>query len=261
MSDATVDIVGLTSRALPQPVPDSTSSGPGRMGRTRELYTLSIVPTKHLLADEGSYYVATTPTPGTGIAMTISTAFSDTVAMFAIKNSDDRSNPQAKRIYLDYLRLILLGTAPTAVISRHFAIKRSPATDREPVTAANKTLMVPVNLAGASGRASICRPLSYSAAAAMTVPASAVSDPVLCRAGLPTGLGISGDEYVLKFGGEDMSHKVGLTAVRATDPARIITHAPPIIIEPGEWVVIHEWCLTEATNGPSFEHELAWWER
>lgn len=261
MSDATVDIEGVTSRALPQAVADNVPSGPGRMGRQRELYTLGLIPTKHLLADEGSYFVATTPVPGTGIAMTISIAFSDTVAMFALKNTDDKANPAAKRIYLDYLRLILLGTAPTAVVGRHIAIKRSPLTDREPVTAANKTLMTPVNMAGAAGRASICRALSYSAAAAMTVPASVASDPVLCRASLPTGLGISGDEYVVKFGGEDMSHKVGLTAARAADPARIITHAPPIIIEPGEWIVIHEWCLTEATNGPTFEHELAWWER
>lgn len=249
------------ARGMPTARADGQQHERPRGGRFGEQYNLSLVPTKHLLADEGSYFVATTPTPGTGIAMTISTAFSDTVAMFAIKNTAPPTDPAAKRIYLDYLRLILLGTAPTAVVSRHFAIKRSPVTDREPTTAANKTIMTPVNVAGQAGRASIARPLSYSAAAAMTVPASLASDPVVCRAALPTGLGVSGDEYVLKFGGEDMTPKVGLTAVRATDPARIITHAPPIIIEPGEWLVIHEWCLTEATNGPTFEHELAWWER
>lgn len=253
---------GRVSRDLPQADVDGGREGePVRIGRYDEQYNLSLVPTKHLLADEGSYYIATTPTPGTGIAMTISTGFVDTVAMFAIKNTCNPSGPLGcKRIYLDYLRLILLGTAPTAVVSRHFAFKRSPA-DREPTTAANKTIMTAVNMANAAGRGSIARPLSYSAAAAMTVPASAPSDPVVGRCALPTGLGVSGDEYVVKFGGEDMSHKVGLTAVRATDPARIITHAPPIIIEPGEWLVIHEWCLTEATNGPTFEHELAWWER
>jgi len=251
---------GRVSALLPQADIDGGRDGePVRVGKYSEQYGLSLVPTKHLLADEGSYFIATTPTPGTGIAMTISTAFSDTVAMFAIKNTE-APGPLAKRIYLDYLRLILLGTAPTAVVTRHFALKRSTA-DREPTTAANKTVMTPVNMRSGAGRGSIARVLSYSAAAAMTVPASSPGDPVVGRVGLPTGLGISGDEYFVKFGGESMPVKVGLTAVRATDPARVIGVAPPVILEPGEWLVIHEWCLTEATNGPTFEHELAWFER
>ena len=249
---------GIVSRNRPQAWPDR-AEGRFRLGRYGEQLSQSLTPTKHQLAEEGSYFVATTPTPGTGIAMTISTAFADTVAMFAIKNIADPANPASKWIYLDYLRLILLGTAPTAVVSRHFAIKRSTH-DREPTTVANRTVMTPVNVSK-SGDASIARPLSYSAAAAMTVPASVVSDPVVCRACLPTGLGITGDQYILKFGGEDMAPMTGLTATRAAAPATIVTNAPPLIIAPGEWLVFHEWCLTEATNGPTFEHELAWWER
>lgn len=262
MIDEKMELHGeVSGRGLPQAKPDNTDSGPIRFGRYDEAMVVPIVNPKIALADEGSYFVGTTPTPGTGIAMTISTSFSDTVAMFAIQNTDDEANNNNRRIYLDYLRLILSGTAPTAVVSRHFAGKRSRWVDREPTTAANKTLVTPVNIAGSSGRTSIARVLSYSAAAAMTVPASSPADPVTFRACLPTGLGVAGDEYILKFGSEDFNAKVGLTAVRATDVARITAHAPPIIIEPGEWFVLHEWCLTEATNGPTFEYELGWWER
>lgn len=257
-----VQVRGRVSRILPQADVDGGREGePIRIGRYDEPYALSLVPTKHMLADEGSYFIAGNPTPGTGIAMTISTAFSDTVAMFALKNLDGPANQASKRIYLDYLRMMLFGTPPTAQVSRQFALKRSKATDREPTTAANKTLLLPVQMAGASGRASICRPLSYSAVAAMTVPASVAADEVVARCSIPIGIGIAGDEYIVKFGGESMPGFQALTAAKAVVPGRYVTHAPPIIIEPGEWLVIHEWCLTEATNGPTFEFELGWWER
>lgn len=232
-----------------------------RVGRFGEVYTQGVVPTKHVLADEGSYFVTGSPTPGTGIAMTISTAFSDTVAMFAIKNTDSKANAGSKRIYLDYIRLMLFGTPPTAQVSRQFALKRSRSTDREPTTAANKTILIPVNQAGAAGRASVARPLSYSAAAAMTVPASVASDEVVGRCSVPTGIGIAGDEYILKFGGESQPVFQALTAAKAVVPGRYVTTLSPVIIEPDEWLVVHEWCLTEATNGPTFEFEIGWWER
>lgn len=232
-----------------------------RLDKYGETWVTPVSPTKHHLAAEGSYFVATNPTPGTGIAMTISTAFSDTVAMFAIKNLDAANNPGAKRIHLDYIKLMLFGTPPTAQVSRQFAFKRSRVTDREPTTAANKTVLTPVNQASGAGRSTIARVLSYSAAAAMTVPASVASDEVVGRASLPTGIGIAGDEYIVKFGGESMPAWQGLTAAKATVPGQYVTIAPPIIVEPEEWLVVHEWCLTEATNGPTFEFEVAWWER
>lgn len=261
MADAEVQISGQVSRNLPQAKTDNVAGDPVRVTRYDEQYSYSVFPTRHVLADEGSFFVAGNPTPGTGIAMTISTAFSDTVAMFAIKNLDNPANPAAKRIYLDYLRLMLFGTPPTAQVSQQFAIKRSKATDREPTTAANKTVLTPVNIAGAAGRTSIGRYLSYSAAAAMTVPASSPSDEVVARCSIPTGIGIAGDEYVIKFGADAGESVQGLTAAKAVVPGRYVTHAAPLIVEPGEWLVIHRWCLTEATNGPTFEFELGVSER
>lgn len=262
MSDASVLNLGINSRALPQAKPDNlVESAPARFSRYNEQMAISLTPTKHPLADEGSYFIGTNPTPGTGIAMTISTAFSDTVAMFAIKNQDNKSNQASKRIYLDYIRLMLFGTPPTAQVSRQFAFKRSKATDREPTSAANKTVITPVNMASGSGRSPIARLLSYSGVAAMTVPASLASDEVVGRCSIPTGIGIAGDEYVIKFGADAGVSVQGLTAAKAVVPGRYVTHAPPIIIEPDEWLVVHEWCLTEATNGPTFEFEIGWWER
>lgn len=253
MADASSVLAG---ESLPATVGDGVQKV-ARGGRRGETMALSLVPTKHLLAAEGSFFTATNPTPGTGISTNaVETSFSDTRGFFVMGNLDAAGG---KTIYLDYLRLILLATAPTATVSLHFAIKKSVVT-REPTTAANRTILTPAP--AKTGSSSIARPMSYANAGAMTVPASAVSDPILARLCVPTGLGIAGDEYVLFFGGPNgVDSSRGGAAVRATDPGRVVAHGPPIAIAPGEWVVIHRWWLTEATNGPNFEFELAWWER
>lgn len=261
MSDDTaVKVRG--SRTLPAAHIDGQDEDIAARGsRYGEQLAIQVGSGRQGLVDEGSYFVATNPTPGTGIAPNaVETSFSDTRGFFVIKNTEDPGNSQGKRVYLDYLKLILLATAPTATVSLHFAAKRSKIS-REPTTAANRTLLTPVPLAGAAGRASICRPMCYANAGAMTVPASAAEDPVVGRVCLPTSLGIAGDEYVLKFGADDLGAIAGLTAVRATAPARIVGQLPPVVIEPGESLVLHRWWLTEATNAPNFEFELAWYER
>jgi len=60
-----------------------TTSGRGRSSRS----------TKHLLADEGSYFIATNPTPGTALAYNIQAAFSDTVPLFYVQNNGSKANP------------------------------------------------------------------------------------------------------------------------------------------------------------------------
>lgn len=244
------------AEALPTAVADA-GAALARGGKYGEQFVLSPVPTKHVLASEGSYFTATSPTPGTTITPNaVETSFSDTRGFMVIGN---QASTGGKSIYLDYLRLILGGTAPTATVSLHFAIKKS-GSSREPTTAANRTLLTSVP--AKTGATSIARAMSYANAGAMTVPAAGASDPILARICVPTGLGVSGDEYVLFFGGPNgVDSSRGGAAVRATDPGRIVAHGPPIVIGPGEWVVIHRWWLTEATNAPAFEFELGWWER
>ena len=55
------------SRTKPQLVP-STTPIITRGSQDGALYVQSIVPTKHVLVDEGSYFVTTNPTPSTPIA-------------------------------------------------------------------------------------------------------------------------------------------------------------------------------------------------
>jgi hypothetical protein len=81
------------------------------------------------------------------------------------------------------------------------------------------------------------------------------------RGHIPTGLGITGDEYLLKFGGEDAGAISGLIATRAAATGRMTGYCSPIIIGPQQSLVIHMWWLTSATTVPTFEIEAGWWER
>src|SRR5438876_435880 len=252
-----VSMPDFTSRTKPGASPDNPSTQVfARRGKYFDTYTHPLLMTKHGLADEGSYFSAQNPTPGTGIQLNANvTAFSDTNALFVVQNTNLASNALGASIYMDYLRLLLLATAPTATVSMQFAFRKSTVS-REPTTAANRTVLTASNMRASTGIASIGKYMSYTNAGAMTVPASVAGDVQLGRCSLVTGLGIAGDEYVVKFGGEDMAPKIGLTAVRATDVARIVTHAPPIVIDPGEWLVVHMWWLTAATTAATFEFDM-----
>lgn len=251
---------GIVRRALPSPNADAGEVY-ARMGRFQEAYVLNPLPQRLVAADEGSYFIAQNPTPGTAIQLNANiTSFADTNGLFLFKNTQSASTASAKRIYLDYIKLIVAGTAPTATVSMHFAFKRG-TTDRTPSSSSAYTTLTPINACSEYGNTSICTPLSFANAAAMTLIASGSSEKFTGRATIPTGLGVTGDEYMVKFGGEPVASGRGGAAVRATDPGQIFTYAPPQIIEPAEFLAVHMWWLTAASTAASFEFEVGWWER
>src|SRR5712691_6449457 len=81
-------------------------------------------PDKQILADEGNYFVATNPTPGTAIAFAVNAAVSETAGYFlSIKNNDPANG---KRIYPDYSRLIC-AVAPVSATAGDMFIKLDSA--------------------------------------------------------------------------------------------------------------------------------------
>lgn len=225
-----------------------------RVGIYGELPTNNVWPTKHSLADEGSYFVTTNPTIGTGVTHALSTAFSATVGLFVIKNNASVSS--GIRCYLDYFRLLLTSTAATATVSQQFAFVTDTG-NRVP-TAGSQTL-TPVNVNQDDSTASQVIVYAFSAAA-LTVPA-AVSPRVVGRCSLAVSQVVTGDEYLVHCGGVDFANAPGLTAVRAAAPARLVANVAPIVIGPQQSLVIYRWCLTEATTAPAYEFEIGHIER
>ena len=114
------------ARAIPSPQADQKAPVTNvRGGRYGEQYVFSLVPTKHMLADEGTYFIATNVTPGTAQAYNIQAAFSDTTPLLYIQNNDSKANPFAKRMYLDYIKLIC-SIAPASSTGARFAVKTNP---------------------------------------------------------------------------------------------------------------------------------------
>lgn len=247
----------FASRALPQAVGADTNPVNQRADRFGDTYVNSRVPTRHIIADEGAYFSATNPTIGTGIQLAANvTSFSDTNGIFVLQNTDGVGG---KRCYLDYVRLWVSGTAPTATTNMFFMV-RTDTINRVPTTAANRTLLTANNGNMDSGTAAVTNAFSFANAGAMTVPASSSSSRVAARSMIATSLGITGDQYTVQFGTVDQQGGTSLTAVRATACANLNVHAQPVIIGPGQSAVVHMWWLTAATTAATFEFDIGWWE-
>ena len=126
MPGINVNQLWTPARAIPSPQADQKAPVTNvRGGRYGEQYVFSLVPTKHMLADEGTYFIATNVTPGTAQLCNIQAAFSDTTPLLYIQNNDSKANPFAKRIYLDYIKLIC-SIAPASSTGARFAVKTDP---------------------------------------------------------------------------------------------------------------------------------------
>jgi hypothetical protein len=78
---------------------------------------------------------------------------------------------------------------------------------------------------------------------------------------IQTGVTVAHDQFVVDFGGDGISDgTAGLTAARATAPARLSTKMAPVVIAPQNTAWINMWWITAAANTPSFEFSLTYAE-
>lgn len=246
------------ARGLPSPQTDQKAPVTNvRGGRYGEQYMLSLIPTKHLLADEGSYFIATNPTPGTALAYNVQAAFSDTVPLFYIQNNDSKANPFAKRMYLDYLKLICTVAAASATGVR-FAIKVDPTL--RTLSTNNTTAITPTSPNSDVASQSVCSINAQSSATASALTASSGSARVVASGSLG-GIPVVGDELVLVCGTVDPGAYQGLTAAQAVCPGRKVTCVPPIILGPNSAMTVYAWFPGNAATGLSYEFEAGWFER
>ncbi len=247
-----ITVKGRASRLLPQAVVDATE-----MYERVDAYGSPMIgvmsSTKHLLTDEGSYMVATNPTPSTPVAYGsggTQATFSDTAGFMVWKNNSSPLNPVS--MFLDYLRLIVGGTVPASATSTHFAIKIDNVSR---IPTSNASQITPVNLNLRSSRL-VNGQLWVPNAAVPVVPASSAGARLVARGTLRSVISVVQDEYELRFGSVD-----GVGAMAAAGAGRYVTAAPPIVLGPQEYAVLYLWQLSGATNPLSVEFESGWWER
>jgi hypothetical protein len=242
-------IHGVAARALPA----STATGEQRQARTSpygDLYFLPIGGPNYGPTDEGGYFKALSPTPGTGIAMGIQTTFSDTANVLAVLRNMAAAG--GKRVFLDYIKLTNTVAGATTTAS-HVAI----AIDDGDRWSAGGTLLSIAN----ANMASTTSPSLVIRFGAVTATAASgnrrvVSHSLLKLQAAPCWT--VGDTVLLQFASGD---HFGTGTIDGA-AAKFLPHQMgPAEIEGGQSLVVHMWNVANATTPPSWEVEIGWWER
>lgn len=217
-------------------------------------YVQSLIPTKHLLAEEGSYFVVTNPTPGTGFAYGsagTATSFSDTVPFLQVSNlgnanTIDVDHIPSPVIWFDYLKLITVGI-PSTTTSLQLAVVVD--TDQREATAGTPEMQAPICPHMGLTLAKSLAMVTVFTGSVATIPARSLQARLVARAQLKGSAVALGDEYQLAAGVVD--------GAAGTYAARCV----PFGIGPGQCATFHLWA-PGATAAPfTYEMELGYWER
>ncbi len=238
-----------TARALPGVNPEN-SWGTQRGSRYGEAFVQQMGGAMWPFADEGSYFLATNPTPGTGIAgHAAPTTIDDTKPFLLLRNGASPA-ANAKRCYLDYIKLQTTAAGAGATTTL-FGCKLDKGANR--YTSGGSTL-TPVN-----------PNMDSSASPAMTVKAGAVvaaaasADVRLLTGGqlARSVVTVVGDTYLWVFGqGRQLSSMI----VAGTAIANIVYAMPPVVIGPEQMFLLHQGGASQS-GAHSFEIEIGWTER
>jgi hypothetical protein len=262
-----VAVTGRTSRSLPQVFSDAIEQ-PERIDRYGGTIVSSIVPTKHLLVDEGSYFTAATLPAATSLQLGLSASFSATATALVIQNTDSPTNAAAKRIFLDYIHLVVV-TAPTSSSAWNYAtvldsVNRAPSTIvalgspatgaayRMPTQNTNMDLVAP-------SIAAPYFPASTAGGTPVVVPAAGPNARTIIGGGqIRSTIPIVADDYRFVFGPADFP----FNATPAATVSNIqLVHAP-VALGPGQSFLLYMWGLGNITAGMAFSNiDMGWWER
>ena len=256
----------LVSRALPSANTDSANQDVGaRGGRYGELAVLPYVRKQHLLADEGSYFVAANAqTAITGQAIT---AFDATKPSLIIANTDSSGNPAAKRIYLDYIHLLNGGTAYSNGVSNTGSFWSMQIDNGNRWSSAGTLLTVAspnMDLASATSVAQV-----HAGALTVTTATAAMRTLVgyrLMRAPVSaTALTLANvDVFHFNFGGVEAHPNWQLQASATVEATAVQKNfaGPPVVIGPGQSILFN---IANVSNSAAvagnFFYEVGWWER
>lgn len=246
-----VDLVmqAEVDRQLPDAESDSTTDVV-RAGRYREIYVLPISTTTHWLADEGTYFVATNPTPGTAIAGAVNAAVSETAGnLLYIKNNDGVGNSRNKRIYMQYLRLITT-VAPASGLTGHCFMK----VDNINRFGSGGTAITPTNVNMDTSAATV----SQVYFGALTTVAPSIAARTVHRSVMRSVVPVINDETIFVFGGNEFA---GASTLGGTVAGRSIIPSAPVIIGPQQNLCMQVWYPSNATTPASYEFEIGWFER
>lgn len=242
----------LAQEGLPAAVGD-TGTPAQRGSKYGDTFTLPLGSARQNMALEGTYWTALAAAPGSTVAYGsggTQASFSDITGFVVVKNNNQAGSKL--RTSLDYMKIMVSGTVPAAATSVQYAIKcdTGPRTPTGAVSAATAVV------GASSAPAPFATQVWFPNAGVPTIPA-VQSARVIGTGTLRQVIPVTLDEYVLKFGSDD----VGIGLQSGSTVGRFGGNAPPVVLAPQEFAIIHLWLPSATTNPLTCQIELAGWER
>ena len=245
-----MDINSVAGYAAPA-LPGANAQGTEprlRMGKYAEAFTIERS-TKLAQAEEGSMFIVTNPTLGTGVALGVAaaTAVIQTAPSILIYNNDAVGG---KSIILDSLKLIVTG-AGTAGTRLDLSVYMDSTTRFTSGGTAN----TPVNMNMGVTTSSIAK--FYDASVAIVSPAATANLRRVGHVVLRTQIPVVMDQYAVEFGGKS-GNSTGIT--NGTAPLAIQLGTGPVVIAPQQSCLLFLHSASQS-GAPTYEFEVTWAER
>lgn len=231
-------------RDRPSPFADNVlGGGPTRAGRYGEGYGVQLTSKEVFVGDEGSYFMAITPTPGTGIiGHAAPTTFDETKPYLLLYNGGQN------RIYPQFLRL-----HDTVVSAGGTRMQMTIAVDQGNRYSSGGTALTRNNV----NMDSIVTTQATINVGAVTAIAASASRRVLDHIVFRGTVDVVEDVFEINFGASDGPGQGGSRAATVQDMARMTA---PVVVGPGQSLLIHQWQAAQST-GPTFQVALGYIER
>lgn len=217
-------------------------------GRRGDLLVQAIGKPLQKACDQGSLFVCTNPTPGTGVAGIAATgAFADAESTFLVRNAATAG--EDVRVILERLR-VTVTVAGTNGTDHRYVSKLDTGTTRYTSGGGLIAAVNPNMQSTAVPKAAVYM------GALVTTAASASARLVACGL-IRSVIAVVGDQYVFDFGGQSVPTS-GIPT-EGTLQANVLINHPPVVLGPtDQWVF--SLFATAQTVATSYEFELLWRE-
>lgn len=226
-----------------------------------EVINETLTSKQHKLSDEGSYYLTRSPTVGTGILQTVSTAFSDTQPYILIVNNNPVPVSGAGRnIYLDYIKLNVTNAGVTHT-SLQYATRLDAVANRYTSGGSGGYGTNLTSVLSGPYPTNQSSPMTSSAliyAGVLVVGAGSSQARTISNGFLRTVIDVVNDSYFFNFASTDSPFDTVSIATAAVIQ-RNIPH-PPVVIPPQCCFLLHLFATAMGT-GPQYEVEIGHVER
>lgn len=258
MSAAKALIQGFVGRLLPQMfIDDRDDAKPVRLKRYGEVNVSEFDASLYGYCEEGSFIVATSPTPGTGLTWGFAAAWQtylDTAPLIYIQNDEPAGG---KSLYMGWIKLITT-QATTATTSVQFAGVLDTVT--RAIGTNNTLALTPVNPNSGTGLVVSPTIRVQNSATASAITARSLAARTVCR-GVLGGFPVIGDEMIMLFGRGNQYGHPGLTAAEAAAIRKSVSNCPPVVIAPGQSFCVNVFFPAITTTAINPEVEIAMWAR